>query len=81
MPEGPEIHRAADRLREALVGKTLLEVQAEHPAIAGRLDGWVGREVESVDARSKAMLIRVGDHVLYSHNQLCLLYTSPSPRD
>ena len=70
MPEGPEIHRAADRLRKALVGKTLLEVQAEHPAIAGRLDGWVGREVESVDARSKAMLIRVGDHVLYSHNQL-----------
>ncbi|DAC17008.1 MAG TPA: endonuclease VIII, partial [Candidatus Poseidoniaceae archaeon] len=61
MPEGPEIHRAADRLRKALVGKTLLEVQAEHPAIAGRLDGWVGREVESVDARSKAMLIRVGD--------------------
>ena len=70
MPEGPEIHRAADRLRKALVGKTLLEVHAEHPAIAGRLDGWVGREVESVNARSKAMLIRVGDHVLYSHNQL-----------
>ena len=46
MPEGPEIHRAADRLRKALVGKTLLEVQAEHPAIAGRLDGWVGREVQ-----------------------------------
>ena len=70
MPEGPEIHRAADRLRKALVGKTLVEVHAEHPAVAGRLDGWVGREVESVEARSKAMLIRVGDHVLYSHNQL-----------
>ncbi len=70
MPEGPEIHRAADRLRKALVGKTLVEVHAEHPAIAGRLEGWVGREVESVEARSKAMLIRVGDHVLYSHNQL-----------
>ena len=68
MPEGPEIHRAADRLRKALVGKKLSRCTptSRH---TGRLDGWVGREVESVDARG-AMLIRVGDHVLYSHNQL-----------
>ncbi len=70
MPEGPEIHRAAAQLRKALVGRTLLSVGGEHPATAGRLDGWVGREVDAVEARSKAMLIHVGEQVLYSHNQL-----------
>jgi len=70
MPEGPEIHRAAAQLRKALVGRTLLSVGGEHTAVAGRLDGWVGREVDAVEARSKAMLIHVGEQVLYSHNQL-----------
>ena len=70
MPEGPEIHRAAAQLRKALVGRTLLSVGGKHPAVAGRLDGWVGREVDAVEARSKAMLIHVGEQVLYSHNQL-----------
>jgi endonuclease-8 len=71
MPEGPEIHREADRLGKALTGQV-----AERVFFAfARLEPWqatlAGRRVVGVEARGKAMLVRFeGDVGVYTHNQL-----------
>ena len=70
MPEGPEIHRAAHRLRKALQGKAITHVECPYATIRGQEHRFLEQEVLQVKARSKAMLIYVGDDVLYSHNQL-----------
>ena len=70
MPEGPEIHRAAHRLRKALEGQVITHVECPYATIRGQEHRFLEQEVLQVKARSKAMLIYVGDDVLYSHNQL-----------
>ena len=65
MPEVPEIHRAANSIAKALVGKTLTDVEFHYKTVEGSEHLFVDKEVEYVKARSKG----------------CLLYTSPSPRD
>ena len=70
MPEGPEIHRAAQRLRNALEGSTITHVECPYSTIQGQEHRFLGNQVISVEARSKAMLIHIGEDVLYSHNQL-----------
>jgi endonuclease-8 len=70
MPEGPEIHRAAQRLRNALEGSTITHVECPYPTIQGQEHRFLGNQVISIEARSKAMLIHIGEDVLYSHNQL-----------
>ena len=70
MPEGPEIHRAANRIAKALVGKTLDNVEFHYKTVEGLEHYFLGKEVEYVKARSKGLLISVGDYVMYSHNQL-----------
>lgn len=70
MPEGPEIHRAANTLRNALEGKVITHVECPYATIRGQEHRFLDREVLRVKARSKAMLIHIGDDVLYSHNQL-----------
>ena len=70
MPEGPEIHRAAHRLRKALEGKVITHVECPYATIRGQEHRFLEQEVLQVKARSKAMLMYVGDDVLYSHNQL-----------
>ena len=70
MPEGPEIHRAANRIAKALVGKTLTEVEFHYKTVEGLEHLFLDKEVEYVRARSKGLLISVGDYVMYSHNQL-----------
>ena len=70
MPEGPEIHRAANRIAKALVGKTLDKVEFHYKTVEGLEHYFLGKEVEYVKARSKGLLISVGEHVMYSHNQL-----------
>ena len=70
MPEGPEIHRAANRIAKALVGKTLDKVEFHYKTVEGLEHYFLGKEVEYVKARSKGLLISVGDYVMYSHNQL-----------
>ena len=69
MPEGPEIHRAANNLRKVLEGNIITHVECPYPPIRQE-HRFLGQEVLRVKARSKAMLIYVGDDVLYSHNQL-----------
>ena len=70
MPEGPEIRRAAQAVHHGIAGQPLRMMLA-HPALAPMTRALRGATVESVSARSKAMLTRfsTGD-VLYSHNQL-----------
>ena len=70
MPEGPEIHRAANTLRRALEGQIITHVECLYASIRGQEHRFLAKEVLRVKARSKAMLIHIGDDVLYSHNQL-----------
>jgi len=70
MPEGPEIHRAAHRLRKALQGKVITHVECPYATIRGQEHRFLEQEVLQVKARSKAMLMYIGEEVLYSHNQL-----------
>ncbi|MEO1696473.1 MAG: endonuclease VIII [Planctomycetota bacterium] len=71
MPEGPEIHRAKDRIARAITGQRaeLVEFGLE------KLRPWdaqlTGARVTSVEARGKALLTRFDVGVaVYSHNQL-----------
>jgi endonuclease-8 len=71
MPEGPEIRRAADRVRRAVAGRPTNEVWFAFD----QLDVWAreltGRVVATVEPRGKAMLTRFEGGVnVYSHNQL-----------
>ena len=70
MPEGPEIHRAANKIRKAIEGQIITHVECPYATIRGQEHRFLGKEVIRVRARSKAMLIHIGDDVLYSHNQL-----------
>lgn len=71
MPEGPEVRREADRIGRVLTGQRATDVwfAFEH------LHAWSARlrgvEIQAVESRAKAMLIRFGNGVnIYSHNQL-----------
>ena len=70
MPEGPEIHRAADRIRNALEGKPLRNVNFEFQPILGMEHHFEHSTIEKVEARGKALLIYGPHRVLYAHNQL-----------
>jgi endonuclease-8 len=70
MPEGDTIHSAARRMRAALVGSPVVEIETPQPRHA--LDRWPerleGRAVTSVDAHGKHLFIRFeGDLTLHSH--------------
>ncbi len=70
MPEGPEIRLAADKVGGVIEGHVLARVFFAFD----RLKDWekrlTGRTVDRVETRGKAMVIRVGDAAIYSHNQL-----------
>lgn len=71
MPEGPEIRRAADRIKAVLEGRIAVRVELHPPRLAAWSAVLSGRRVEGVTTRGKAMLTRfAGGLVLYSHNQL-----------
>jgi endonuclease VIII len=70
MPEGDTIHFAARRMRAALVGSPIVEI--ETPQRRHAMDRWPerleGRAVRSVDAHGKHLFIRFeGDLTLHSH--------------
>lgn len=71
MPEGPEIHRAADRIAKAIRGDVAERVEFG----LERLRAWdtelSGARVVDVEARGKAILTRFDSGLaIYSHNQL-----------
>jgi endonuclease VIII len=70
MPEGDTIHSVARRMRAALVGSRVVEIEAPQPRHA--MDRWPerlgGRAVRAVDAHGKHLFIRFeGDLTLHSH--------------
>lgn len=86
MPEGPEIRRAADKLKRVLDGRSAIEVRFaadRFPQLqkAGKLLS--GRSVTRVEPRGKAMLTHFdGGLTIYSHNQLYgqwAIYKSAAP--
>ncbi|MEM1030678.1 MAG: endonuclease VIII [Myxococcota bacterium] len=56
MPEGPEIHRAADRVRRAVGGRVAEEVYFGQPHLHDHGPRLSGNEVIRVHARGKALL-------------------------
>ena len=70
MPEGDTIHSAARRIRAALVGRPIVEIEMPQPRHA--MDRWPerleGRAVTCVNAHGKHLFIRFeGDLTLHSH--------------
>ena len=71
MPEGPEIAREADRIREAVLDKRVERVHFGLPHLSRRGAAFEDARVVSVRPRGKAMLIGFDNGLtLYSHNQL-----------
>ncbi len=71
MPEGPETHRVADRLRGALAGRPALAIEFAFPHLQRHVPQLTGETIIDVDARGKALLTRFANGlVIYSHNQL-----------
>jgi endonuclease VIII len=70
MPEGDTVHRAARRVREALVGEEIISIEAPQPRhrfdrLPERLRG---RPVRAVEARGKHLLLRFdGGLSVHSH--------------
>lgn len=68
MPEGDTIHRAANVLRTALVGRTLLAVEMSRH-VGPRLN--VGATIEAVRAEGRHLLIEFDDElVLHTHMRM-----------
>jgi len=81
MPEGPEIHRAADRLAKVLEGERILRVETDHEALLPYISTMDQATVKSVTCRGKALLTEFSSGLtVYSHNQLYGLWMI-SPRD
>ncbi len=71
MPEGPEIHRAADRIRTALAGQRAQDVFFGLAGLDALADGLIGQRVVDVAAHGKAVLTEFEDgRSVFSHNQL-----------
>jgi endonuclease-8 len=71
MPEGPEIQRAADRLRRAIVDTPLFAVEFGFPELRKHADTLAASRVSAIETRGKALLTHFGCGLsVYSHNQL-----------
>lgn len=71
MPEGPEIHRIADRLAGAVLGKPLVRVEFAFPGLKPYERKLRRHAITSITARGKALLTAFDNGwTLYSHNQL-----------
>ena len=53
MPEGPEIHRAASKIRKALEGNVIEDIEITVPQFSGRKADFLGKTVNKVEARGK----------------------------
>ncbi|MDP9334127.1 MAG: hypothetical protein M3Q30_12585 [Actinomycetota bacterium] len=70
MPEGDTIFRAATRLRGALVGKRLVELELRRDP-RGRRGPEPGTNITAVEAAGKHLLVHFADgHVLHTHMQM-----------
>ena len=68
MPEGDTLHRTAAGLRPYLVGRTVTAARTGGPGAVPQIERVVGREIRSVEALGKNLLIRFdGDLELRTH--------------
>jgi endonuclease-8 len=83
VPEGDTIFRAAALLRDALVGKELVELEVRRDP-RGRRGVEPGATITAVEATGKHLLVHFDDgHVLHTHMQMTgawQVYPSPSTR-
>ncbi len=71
MPEGPEIRRATDAVRDAVCGRKTIEVSFGLSHLKPFEKKLTGIKVTSVKSRGKALLTRFENGLtIYSHNQL-----------
>lgn len=71
MPEGPEIWRAADKLKEALEGRKITEIHFEVDELSPYESMLMGEKINTIEPRGKAILTAFSNgKVMYSHNQL-----------
>lgn len=71
MPEGPEIHRVADDLAEAMAGQVAQEIFFQFDHLKPFEEILTGQVVTAVEARGKAILTCFSNNLtIYSHNQL-----------
>ena len=68
MPEGDTLHRTAAGLRPYLVGRTVTAARTGGPGAVPQIERVVGKEIRSVEALGKNLLIRFdGDLELRTH--------------
>ncbi len=71
MPEGPEIHRIADKLTKAIAQRPIQEIFFAFPALQSYATVLAESQVIQVQAQGKALLTRFACGLnIYSHNQL-----------
>ena len=86
MPELPDITVYLDALERRVFGRTLARVQIVSPFVLRSVDPPIaaaeGKRVTALRRLGKRIVIALeGDLFLVIHLMICLLYTSPSPRD
>lgn len=71
MPEGPEIWRAADQLKDALADKEIQEIFFAFDELKPYEEKLAGLKIDNIEPRGKAILTSFeNDLTMYSHNQL-----------
>lgn len=71
MPEGPEIHREADAIKNAVYQSECRYVYFHHEHLKPFEEKLTGRTIRDVSAKGKAILIHFDNNLsMFSHNQL-----------
>lgn len=70
MPEGDTLFRAAETLRQFLVGRPITAVDARDVGLRHRGTALIGGTVDAVEARAKHLLITVGEWTVHSHMKM-----------
>jgi len=71
MPEGPEIHREADKIKKAIADSQLRYIYYYHDHLKDFEKELADKRVENVEAFGKGLVISFeDDYHMYSHNQL-----------
>ncbi|MDZ7755929.1 endonuclease VIII [Rhodohalobacter sp.] len=71
MPEGPEVHREADKIRNAIGDQSPIYLYFYHDHLKPFESDLAGKQVENVEAYGKGLVISFeDDYHIYSHNQL-----------
>ena len=71
MPEGPEVHREADKIRNAIGNQSPIYLYFYHEHLKPFEGNLTGKQVKNVEAYGKGLVISFDDdHHIFSHNQL-----------